>query len=124
TIELPHVDIHGVSQPAEWTSGDYFDYLVLRSGLTAVVIADVCGHGIGPALLMSSTRASLRGLAPTLDDVGALLTHGNSAVADCVSPSEFVTLFAACYEAATRSLHYAGAGHVAYLLRNDGTSDM
>src|SRR5690606_35198361 len=44
-IELPHVDIHGVSQPAEWTSGDYFDYLKLRSGLTAVVIADVCGHG-------------------------------------------------------------------------------
>lgn len=123
-IELPNVDIHGLSQPAEWTSGDYFDYLALRSGLTAVVIADVCGHGIGPALLMSSTRASLRGLAPTLDDVGELLTYGNRAVVDCVSPSEFVTLFAACYDAATHSLHYAGAGHVAYLLRNDGSSQL
>lgn len=124
TIQLPHVDIHGLSQPAEWTSGDYFDYLTLRSGLTAVVIADVCGHGIGPALLMSSTRASLRGLAPTLEDVGELLTYGNRAVVDSVSPSEFVTLFAACYDADTHSLHYAGAGHVAYLLRNDGTSQL
>ena len=71
-VKLPGLDIAGVSHAAEWTSGDYFDYLSLRSGRTAVVIADVCGHGIGPALLMSSTRASLRGLAPTLDDVGEL----------------------------------------------------
>ena len=121
-VELPGMDIAGVSQAAEWTSGDYFDYLHLRGGQTAVVIADVCGHGIGPALLMSSTRASLRGLAPTLDDVGELLTYGNRAIVDCVSPSEFVTLFAACYDADARTLRYAGAGHVAFLLRTDGSS--
>ncbi|MEO8269750.1 MAG: PP2C family protein-serine/threonine phosphatase, partial [Aureliella sp.] len=123
-VELPGLDIAGVSQAAEWTSGDYFDYLPLRSGQTAVVIADVCGHGIGPALLMSSTRASLRGLAPTLDDVGELLTHGNRAVVDCVSPSEFVTLFAALYDSAEKALYYAGAGHVAFYLRCDGSSQL
>ncbi|MCA9159188.1 MAG: serine/threonine-protein phosphatase [Planctomycetales bacterium] len=123
-VELPGLDIAGVSQAAEWTSGDYFDYLPLRSGNTALVIADVCGHGIGPALLMSSTRASLRGLAPTLEDVGELLTHGNRAVVDCVSPSEFVTIFAALYDSADRTLHYAGAGHVAFYLRSDGSSQL
>lgn len=119
-VRLPHVDVHGQSLAAEWTSGDYFDYLPLQGGEFAVVIADVCGHGLGPALLMSSTRASLRGLSPTQADVGELLSHGNRAVVDCVSSSEFVTVFAARYVPLERALHYAGAGHVAYLLRNDG----
>ncbi len=123
-VKLPGLDIAGQSQAAEWTSGDYFDYLPLSNGQTVVVIADVCGHGIGPALLMSSTRASLRGLSPTLDDVGELLTHGNRAVVDCVTPSEFVTLFAAHYEPNDRTLCYAGAGHVAYFLRCDGSSQL
>jgi sigma-B regulation protein RsbU (phosphoserine phosphatase) len=121
---LPQVDIHGQSLAAEWTSGDYFDYLRLRNGNTAVVIADVCGHGLGPALLMSSTRASLRGLSPTLDDVGELLTHGNRAVLDCVTESEFVTAFAVSYDSASRILDYAGAGHIAYLVRANGQSSM
>lgn len=122
SIDLPHVDLHGQSQAAEWTSGDYFDYLQLRDGNTAIIIADVCGHGLGPALLMSSTRASLRGLSPTLKDVGELLTHGNRAILDCVSSGEFVTAFAACYDAESRILEYAGAGHVAHLLKTDGRS--
>jgi sigma-B regulation protein RsbU (phosphoserine phosphatase) len=124
TIELPHVDIHGQSLAAEWTSGDYFDYLRLRGGHMAVVIADVCGHGLGPALLMSSTRASLRGLSPTLDNVGELLTHGNRAVLDCVTESEFVTAFAVSYDWNSRTLDYAGAGHIAYVVRADGQSIM
>ncbi len=123
-IELPHIDLHGQSHAAEWTSGDYFDFLPLRDGKTAVVIADVCGHGLGPALLMSSTRASLRGLSPTLGDVGELLTHGNRAILDCVSSSEFVTAFAACYDASTQTLEFAGAGHVAHLLKKDGSSQL
>ncbi len=123
-VQLPHVDVYGQSLAAEWTSGDYFDYLPLRGGETAVVVADVCGHGLGPALLMSSTRASLRGLSPTQADVGELLTHGNRAVVDCVSASEFVTVFAARYDSLKRTLHYAGAGHVAYLLRSDGTGHL
>ena len=121
-IDLPHVDLHGQSQAAEWTSGDYFDYLQLRDGKMAIVIADVCGHGLGPALLMSSTRASLRGLSPTLNNVGELLTHGNRAILDCVSAGEFVTAFATHYDADTRVLEYAGAGHVAHLLKTDGRS--
>ena len=123
-ISLPQIDIHGQSQAAEWTSGDYFDYLPLRDQQMAVIIADVCGHGLGPALLMSSTRASLRSLSPTLADVGELLTYGNRAILDCVSPSEFVTAFAVHYAAAQRTLHYAGAGHVAYLLRSTGSSQV
>ncbi|MCA9132929.1 MAG: serine/threonine-protein phosphatase [Planctomycetales bacterium] len=120
--ELPEVDVYGESVAADWTSGDYFDYLALRSGATATMIADVSGHGLGPALLMSSIRASFRGLSRTLSDVGELLTYGNRAVVDSVSDSEFVTAFAVRYDAESRTLFYAGAGHVAYLLKHSGQS--
>ncbi len=117
--ELPGVDMFGQSNPAEWTSGDYFDFLTLCDGSTALIVADVCGHGLGPALLMSSTRASFRGLAATTCDVGELLLAGNRAVGDSVSSSEFVTAMVVQYDRQNRLLNYAGAGHVAYLLSGE-----
>lgn len=121
--EIPNLEIYGQSDPAVWTSGDYFDYLTLKNGGIAVVVADVSGHGLGPALLMSSTRASFRGLASTTDDVGQLLTSGNRAIEDAVSESEFVTALAVQYDADSKALTYAAAGHAGYLIRADGSFD-
>ena len=68
--EIPGFDIHGRCEPANLAGGDYFDYFPMgRNGL-GVVVADVSGHGIGPALIMSETRAVLRTLATTYEDVG------------------------------------------------------
>ncbi|MCR9294569.1 MAG: serine/threonine-protein phosphatase [bacterium] len=116
---LPTLDIFGQSDAAEWTSGDYYDFLTLSDGSTAMIVADVCGHGLGPALLMSSTRASFRGLASTIDDIAELMIAGNRAVGDAVSSSEFVTAMIVQYDHERRTLKYVGAGHVAYLLNAD-----
>lgn len=113
---LDGLDIHGESAAADWTSGDYFDYLALSNGDLAVVIADVSGHGLGPALLMASTRASFRGLASNITDVGELLTMANRAALDSVSGSDFVTAFAAQWDIASGKLFFAGAGHTAFYL--------
>ena len=40
-----------------------------------IVVGDVSSHGMGPALLMSETRACLRTLAHGLSDVGEILTR-------------------------------------------------
>src|ERR1041385_1189650 len=60
---FPAFDIAGASYPAEATGGDYFDYLPMLHGRLGIVVGDVTGHGIGPALLMAETRAYLRVLA-------------------------------------------------------------
>jgi sigma-B regulation protein RsbU (phosphoserine phosphatase) len=122
--QIARLDIHGEADPAEWTSGDYFDYLTLADGETAFVIADVSGHGLGPALLMSSTRASFRALAPTVTEVGELLTLGNRAVADAVAGRGFVTAFAVKFDRERESITYAAAGHTAYLLKASGCSQV
>lgn len=122
--QLPCLEIYGQSDPAVWTSGDYFDYLTLGDGSTTILVADVSGHGLGPALLMSSTRASFRGIAPTTGNLGELLTRGNRAVVDAVSESEFVTALAVQYEPQTQTLSFAAAGHAGYLIRGDGSFEL
>ena len=122
--ELPGLDIGGVSYPADATSGDYFDYVQMGDGCVGIVVADVSGHGIGPALLAAETCAYLRALAKTSSDVGVILTHLNEFLADGMDDSHFVTLFLAKLDPRERSLVYASAGHPGYLLGVDGRMEM
>jgi PAS domain S-box-containing protein len=109
--QLPGFDIAGASYPAEATGGDYFDYLpMLHDGL-GIVVGDVTGHGIGPALLMAETRAYLRVVALNRDDVGEVLTRANLVLAEDVGQERYVTVFLARLDATSRRLTYASAGH-------------
>ncbi|MCK6444818.1 MAG: SpoIIE family protein phosphatase [Planctomycetes bacterium] len=58
--DRPGWDLAGWYRPAERTSGDFFDFVSLKTSKLAVVIGDVSGHGIGPALITASAQGSLR----------------------------------------------------------------
>jgi serine phosphatase RsbU (regulator of sigma subunit) len=104
-------DIAGASHPAEAAGGDYFDYLPMADGCLGVVVADVSGHGVGPALLMAETRAYLRTLALNARDAGDVLTRANHALAEDVDFERFVTVVLARLDPRSQSLNYASAGH-------------
>jgi phosphoserine phosphatase RsbU/P len=108
---IPGYEIAGVTHPAEATGGDYFDYLPMLNGRWGMVVADVTGHGVGPALLMAETRAYLRTLLSTVEDGGHILTRANQLLAEDVGQEYFVTLFLGCLEPATGQFDYASAGH-------------
>ena len=108
---LPGFDIAGASYPAEATGGDYFDYLPMLNDRLGVVVGDVTGHGVGPALLMAETRAYLRVLAGRREDVGEILTRANSVLSEDVGSERFITLFLARLDPRNRLLSYASAGH-------------
>lgn len=108
---LAGFDVAGGSYPADATGGDYFDYLPMLQGRLGVVVADVVGHGFGPAMLMAETRAYLRLLTHNRDDVGEILTLANRTLADDVGSERFVTLLLARIDPQTRKLVYANAGH-------------
>ena len=109
-LPLAGLDIAGASFPAEATGGDYFDYIPMPDGGLAVVIGDVCGHGFGPALLMAELRAYLRAFLLTRTDVSEIVRLLNVALAG--DTDRFVTLLIARLDPGTRSLTYAGAGHL------------
>lgn len=117
--KLAGVDIAGVSFPANSVGGDYFDFIPLPGGVMGVVVADVSGHGLGPALLMAETRAYLRSLATIHEDVSQILTLTNRVLTDDTE-GEFVTLFFAALDPRRRTFIYAGAGHEAYLFEPAG----
>lgn len=58
--DTPGFEVAGWNRPADQTGGDYFDWLTLPDGQTFFTLADVTGHGIGPALIVAVYRAYMR----------------------------------------------------------------
>jgi phosphoserine phosphatase len=108
---LPGFDIAGTSYCALETGGDYFDFFPMLDSCQGIVIADASGHGLGPALIVTETRAYLRALALTHNDIGRIVSLANRRLAEDVGDDYFVTLFLARLDPRTRSLHYTSAGH-------------
>ena len=113
----PGFDVAGDSVPVAEAGGDYFDYFLVRDGAAGIVICDVGGHGLGPAMMMSHTRAYLRALALTYEDPGQIVSLVNRFLCGDVKEDRLVTLFLAKLDPQARTLTYANAGHQGYLLR-------
>jgi len=115
--ELPGFDIAGAVYPAEFAAGDHFDFLPMPDHHLGIVVADVAGHGIGPAILMASTHAHLHSLAATCTEVEEILCRANLILVNETDPDRFVTMLFARLDPRSRTLVYASAGHpTAYIL--------
>ena len=121
--ELSVIDIGGGSKPAVAAGGDYFDYFTLPDGSIALIVGDVSGHGLGPALIMASVRAYLHALAQSEIRAEDILTILNRLITDDTGPEDFVTLIYAKLDPETGILDYVSAGHTTcYVL--DKNSDI
>ncbi len=115
----PHAagfDIAGASFPAAAAGGDYFDYVPLLGDRLGLVVADVTGHGIGPALLMAEARAYLRILAKRREDLGEILSRANAVLAEDLSLERYITMILVSLDPASRMVQWANAGHPAGLV--------
>lgn len=123
-ISVPGFDIAGKTYSAAETCGDYFDFIPMKDGSIGIVIGDVCGHGIGAAMIMVQTLASLRAIAKFETDLGVILTHLNQALVDNIDDTHYVTLILAKLDPKQHLLQYVSAGHIpAYLLKSSGDKD-
>ena len=111
-------ELAGESVSADDTGGDYYDYIQASNGSWAVVVGDVTGHGVGPALLMAATRSYLRALIKGFGgndhreiNPGDLLCRINNILEEDLSEGRFVTLFLAMLDPKSRRFTYASAGH-------------
>ncbi|NQT14125.1 MAG: PAS domain S-box protein, partial [Planctomycetes bacterium] len=118
---VPGFDIAGRVFPAEFAAGDYFDYLCFPDGALGIAIGDVCGHGVGAALLTATTIAHFRSLAEDHTDVGEISAHANSMLCWETEAGRFVTNLLAHVDLKSRMVHYVGAGHPwGYVLTQSG----
>jgi sigma-B regulation protein RsbU (phosphoserine phosphatase) len=117
----PGLDYCGQCRPAREVGGDYYDFLDLPDGRLGIAVGDVSGKGVGAALMMASLEASLRALAPVVQNPADLMGRVNSLVFQASASNRFATLFYAEYHPAARRLTYVNAGHNApVVLRNSG----
>ena len=106
--DCPGFEIWGASYPAEETGGDYFDYINSIDCVIDIVVGDVSGHGYGPALIMSATRAYLRALATAHARLADVLAVVNRLLAADNGGDRFVTMLLARLDPGSRSLVYTG----------------
>lgn len=118
--DLPGYDIAGLCVPAAATGGDYFDYFPIADRFLGIAIGDASGHGLGPAMVMSDVRAILRTLTTVYSDVGDIMHLLNQIAVRDLNVNMFMTLFLVRLEAETGCFHYAGAGHNAIILNEQG----
>ena len=119
--QIAGFDIAGASCPAAATGGDYFDFIPTPQGRLLVVVGDVTGHGLGPALLMAAARAYLRALVLTEQRFEVILARARQLLIEDLGFDHFITLLFAELDPVARVWKYINAGHPSgYVLGPDG----
>ncbi len=120
--EIPGYELYGSNIPSRQVSGDYFDFRNRADGRIYATIADVCGKGVGPALLMASLQASFHAWADELVPVAEMTGRLSEAIARRTGPDRFITFFLLLLDPVTGEIEYTNAGHNPGLIRRrDGT---
>jgi phosphoserine phosphatase RsbU/P len=116
-------DIAGTSIPAHFVGGDYFDFIPIEDGRTAICLGDVSGKGLPASLLMANLQATLRGQAHPNLSPKAWITRANKLLHYNTSSDKFMTLFFGILDNQKHELCYCNAGHDhPFLMRNgEGT---
>jgi serine phosphatase RsbU (regulator of sigma subunit) len=83
----------GACIQARKVGGDYYDFLELRPGRLALVLADIAGKGVSGALLMANLQANLRSqYAVAVDDLPRLLASVNRLFYENSDDASYATL--------------------------------
>jgi phosphoserine phosphatase RsbU/P len=121
-----HVTTHWEFLPSASLGGDAFDYQWLDDDHLAICLLDVCGHGVGSALLSISAINTLRSRTlPDTDftDPSRVLLGLNRAFQMERQNFMFFTMWYGVYSRSRRQLRYAGAGHPPALLYTQAAGD-
>lgn len=109
--------------PSTELGGDSFGYHEIDSDHIAFYLLDVCGHGVGAALLSVTAINVLRSAAlPNTDfrDPGAVLSALNEAFPMEKQNNMYFTIWYGVHKRSTGELRYASAGHPPSVLCKSG----
>ncbi len=108
-------------EPANHVGGDYFDYIRMPDGRTAVIVADVVGHGVAAALLMAKLSAETRVALATESEPARAVTVLNRRLAG-LQMDKFVTMVMVVIDDSNNRMTIVNAGHMPPIVRRaDGS---
>jgi len=105
------IDAAGMSTPAAYAGGDFYDWAPSPEGdKFCVDLGDVSGHGVGSAILAASCRAYARVLAAT-SPINQLVPMLNTCLVDDLRDGHFITFAGVTISALTWEARMTSAGH-------------
>ena len=103
-------DIAGMSIPAAQVGGDFYEYLTVANGHTAVAVADAAGKGLRGAMNAVLTNGMLHEVARFKSEADVILTGLNAGLAPRMYGSNFVALNLAILNESEKRVDYANGG--------------
>jgi sigma-B regulation protein RsbU (phosphoserine phosphatase) len=124
--KLPNIDGLKLSvhyDTSRYAGGDYYDIIKLPDNQWGFMMADAAGHSTRAAVLVAMTCTLLRSYPEAPTDPAKVMNRINEHLCD-LSHNTFITALYAVYDANTRTLRMARAGHPPPLLfrPHDGKS--
>jgi len=97
---------------ATYVGGDYYDMFYSNDNNLNIIIADVSGHGIAPAITMSTFRGICRALLKTTTNLQNQVEHINDMLCEDSKTNDFfITAVFIKYYEKERKIEYISAGH-------------
>lgn len=108
-IEYPKIS--GVYNPIDDIGGDFFDCIKIGEDKTSFLIADVTGHGIPAALVMTMSKMLFSIYADKFQGSAELLGEVNRHLRGTLLDTQYITAFYLLYDNNEKRLTYTNAGH-------------
>ena len=103
-------DIAGVSVPATQVGGDFYEYLTVANGRTAIAVADAAGKGLRGAMNAVLTNGMLHEVARFKSGADVILTGLNAGLVPRMYGPNFVALNLAILNESEKCIDYANGG--------------
>ncbi len=103
-------DIAGMSVPATQVGGDFYDYVTVANGQTAIAVADAAGKGLRGAMNAVLTNGMLHEVARFRSDADVILTDLNAGLAPRMYGPSFIALNLAILNESEKRVDYANGG--------------
>ncbi len=113
------IEIRSAYIPSETLSGDFYDYFVQDDSMY-LFVADVSGHGLPAAILVSLLKSYIHSEAATERSLADFMSRLNNFLFGVSLPTQFATAALFRMEKG-RQLIYANAAHPPFLLHSKAT---
>ncbi|MDE0013812.1 MAG: SpoIIE family protein phosphatase [Candidatus Poribacteria bacterium] len=103
-------DVAGMSVPATQVGGDFFDYVTVSNGQTAIAVADAAGKGLRGAMNAVLTNGMLYEVSRFKSEADVILSDLNAGLAPRMYGPSFIALNLAILDETKRQIDYANGG--------------
>ncbi len=108
-------------RPMHHVGGDYYDYIHLADGRTAIIVADVVGHGIAAAIMMAKVSGDAKFCLAGESDPATVMDRLNDRICE-LNIERFVTVLLVVLDPLHHQVTILNAGHMPPIWRRvDGT---